>query len=186
MTFERNCAIAIAMCSDWLKIARRFLNQWEAKAKPTAPCTRDFSRTLRSLLGILIGSSQPRSQGLPSSLPWGGRKKEGKKRDPGNEVASHCLLLLWLVRVITLVFVFLHSFENRLGDRRRSLCHCLFFQLWIDLVLSALLLLPAATTRKEYKVCLCVKTVFCFALWPPVWHLSPEINVATVYAFSIL
>ena len=27
MTFERNYAIAIAVCSDWLKIARRFLNQ---------------------------------------------------------------------------------------------------------------------------------------------------------------
>ena len=86
MTFERNYAIAIAVPNDWLKNC--------AKAKPTAPCTREFSRTLNSLLGILIGSSQPRSQGLPSSLPWVGRKKEGKKRDLGNEVASHCLLLL--------------------------------------------------------------------------------------------
>ena len=31
---------------------------------------------------------QPRSQGLSSSLSWSGRKKEGEKRDPGNEVAS--------------------------------------------------------------------------------------------------
>ena len=35
------------------------------------------------------GTTQPRSQGLSSSLPWSGRKKEGYKRDPGNEVGDH-------------------------------------------------------------------------------------------------
>ena len=35
---------------------------------------------------------QPRSQGLSSSLPWSGRK-EGKKRDPGNEVVSSAFLV---------------------------------------------------------------------------------------------
>ena len=32
-----------------LKISRHFFNQWEAKAKPIAPCTRDFSRALSKL-----------------------------------------------------------------------------------------------------------------------------------------
>ena len=27
----------------------KFFNQWEAKPKPIAPCTRDFSRALREL-----------------------------------------------------------------------------------------------------------------------------------------
>lgn len=31
---------------------------------------------------------QPRSDFLSSFLPWSGRKKEGKKREPGNEVAK--------------------------------------------------------------------------------------------------
>ena len=32
-----------------LKDSRQFFNQWEAKPKPIAPCTRDFSRSLSEL-----------------------------------------------------------------------------------------------------------------------------------------
>ena len=32
-----------------LKDSRKFFNQWEAKPKPIAPCTRDFSRASREL-----------------------------------------------------------------------------------------------------------------------------------------
>ena len=32
-----------------LQISRQFFNQWEAKPKPLAPCTRDFSRVLSKL-----------------------------------------------------------------------------------------------------------------------------------------
>ena len=32
-----------------LNISRQFFNQWEAKPKPIAPCTRDFSRALYKL-----------------------------------------------------------------------------------------------------------------------------------------
>ena len=49
MTVENNYAIAIATLSDWLKISRQFYNQCEAKQKPIAPCTRDFSRALSKL-----------------------------------------------------------------------------------------------------------------------------------------
>ena len=45
MTVESNYVIAIGTLSDWLKIdSRQFFSQWEAKPKPIAPCTRDFSR----------------------------------------------------------------------------------------------------------------------------------------------
>ena len=68
-----------------LKDSGQFFSQWEAKPKPIAACTRDFSRALSRLqvilLGIVIGSSR-------------------------------CLLLLWLVGVIALVLVFRQSFEN--------------------------------------------------------------------------
>ena len=37
-----------------LKESHQFFNQWEAKPKPIAPCTRDY----RWLLGIVIGSSR--------------------------------------------------------------------------------------------------------------------------------
>ena len=48
MTVESNYVIAIATLSDWLK-RRQFFSQREAKPKPMAPCTRDFSRALSEL-----------------------------------------------------------------------------------------------------------------------------------------
>ena len=84
MTVESNYVIAIVTLRDGLKDSRRCFNQWDAKLKPIAPCTRDFSRAsseLQVMLGIVIGSSR-------SSF------------------------LLWLVGVIALVLVFRQSFEN--------------------------------------------------------------------------
>ena len=69
---------------EYLKDSRQFFNQWEAKPKPIAPCTRYFSGAmgeLQVIARIAIGSSR-------------------------------CLLLLWLVGVIALVLVFRQSFEN--------------------------------------------------------------------------
>ena len=80
MTVESNYVIAIG-----LKESCQFFNQWEAKPKAIAPCTRDFSRAsgeLQVIARFAIGSSR-------------------------------CLLLLWLVGVIALVLVFRQSFENR-------------------------------------------------------------------------
>ena len=54
MTVEGDYAIAIAALSDWLKISRQFFNQWEAK--PIAPCSRDFFRTLSKLQVIARNS----------------------------------------------------------------------------------------------------------------------------------
>ena len=47
MTVESHYVIAIATLG--LKDSRQFFNQWEAKPKPTAPCTRDFSRASSKL-----------------------------------------------------------------------------------------------------------------------------------------
>ena len=88
MTVESKCVIAIDTLSDWLKDSRQFFNQWEAKAKPIVPCTRDFPAlraSYRWLLGIVIGSSR-------------------------------CSFLLWLVGIIALVLVFRQSFENRSNE----------------------------------------------------------------------
>ena len=52
MTVERNYVIAIATLSDWLKRLAPVFNQWDAKPKPIAPCTRDFSRASSELLVI--------------------------------------------------------------------------------------------------------------------------------------
>ena len=41
--------IAIATLSDWLRRLAPVFNQWEAKPKPIAPCTRHFSRALSEL-----------------------------------------------------------------------------------------------------------------------------------------
>ena len=49
MTVETNYFIAIATLSDWLKRLAPGFNQREAKPKPIAPCTRDFSRSLSEL-----------------------------------------------------------------------------------------------------------------------------------------
>ena len=49
MTIESTYVIAIAMLSDWLKDSCQFFNQREAKPKPIAPSTRDFSRALSEL-----------------------------------------------------------------------------------------------------------------------------------------
>ena len=56
MTVESNYVIAIATLSDWLKDTRQFFNQWEAKPKPIAPCTRDFSRASSELQVIARNS----------------------------------------------------------------------------------------------------------------------------------
>ena len=39
-----------------LKVSRQFFNQWEAKQKPIAACTRDFSRALNKLQVIVRNS----------------------------------------------------------------------------------------------------------------------------------
>ena len=50
MTVQINCAIVIATLTDWLKnLVPVFFNQYGAKPKPIAPCTRDFSHALRKL-----------------------------------------------------------------------------------------------------------------------------------------
>ena len=46
MTVESNDVIAIAALSDWLKRLTPVFQPREAKPKPIAPCTRDFSRAL--------------------------------------------------------------------------------------------------------------------------------------------
>ena len=51
MTVESNYVIAIG-----LKASRQFFNQWEAKPKPIAPCTRDFSRAFSELQVIARNS----------------------------------------------------------------------------------------------------------------------------------
>ena len=47
MTAESNYVIVVATLSS--KDSRQFFNQWEAKPKPIAPCTRDFSRASSEL-----------------------------------------------------------------------------------------------------------------------------------------
>ena len=74
-----------------LKDSRQFFNQWEAKPKSIAPCTRDLSRASSELHVIA------------RNCDWG-----------------LCLLLLWLVGVIALVLVFRQSFENRSKIQHRS------------------------------------------------------------------
>ena len=50
MTVESNYVIAIAkLIVIGLKDSRQFFNQWEAKPKPIAPCTRDSSRASSEL-----------------------------------------------------------------------------------------------------------------------------------------
>ena len=50
LTVGRNYAIAIATLNDWLKnLAIVFQPIENAKPKPTAPCTCDFSRSLSKL-----------------------------------------------------------------------------------------------------------------------------------------
>ena len=46
MTVESNYVIAITKLSDWLK---RLAPVFQAKPKPVAPCTRDFSRASSEL-----------------------------------------------------------------------------------------------------------------------------------------
>ena len=46
MTVESNHAVSISTLCDWLQNVNR---HWEAKPKPIAPCTRDFSRALSKL-----------------------------------------------------------------------------------------------------------------------------------------
>ena len=51
LSVESNCAIALSTRGDWLKISRQFINQWNGK--PITTCTRDFSRALSKLHGIV-------------------------------------------------------------------------------------------------------------------------------------
>ena len=49
MTVESNYVIAIKKALIGLKDSSQFFNQWEAKPKPIAPRTRDFSRASSEL-----------------------------------------------------------------------------------------------------------------------------------------
>ena len=49
MIVESNYVIAILPLVIGLEDSRQFFNQWEAKPKPIAPCTRDFSRASSEL-----------------------------------------------------------------------------------------------------------------------------------------
>ena len=49
MTVESNYVIGLLRLVIDLKDLRQFFNQWEAKPKPIAPCTRDSSRALSEL-----------------------------------------------------------------------------------------------------------------------------------------
>ena len=76
--FSNDCLIRLLRLVIGLKFSRQYFSQLEARPKPIATCTRDFSRPWVSymwLLGILIGSSR-------------------------------CSLRLWLVGVITLIWLF--------------------------------------------------------------------------------
>ena len=83
MTVESNYVIAIKKTMIGLKDSSQFFNQWEAKPKPIAPRTRDFSRASSEL------------QMIARDCDW------------------FLAFLLWLVAVIALVLVFQQSFENR-------------------------------------------------------------------------
>ena len=49
MTVERNYVLRLLRLVIGLKDSRQFFNQWEAKPKPIAPYTRDFSRATSEL-----------------------------------------------------------------------------------------------------------------------------------------
>ena len=49
ITVESNYVIAIAALSDWLKRVAPVFQPMRSKTKPTAPCTRDFSRASSEL-----------------------------------------------------------------------------------------------------------------------------------------
>ena len=66
------------------KISSQFFNQWDAKPKPISPCARDFPAPWASYMQLL-------------GILIG---------------SSRCLLLLWLVGLITLVSVLRRPFEN--------------------------------------------------------------------------
>ena len=52
MTVESDYVIAIAMLSDWLKRVAPVFQPIEAKPRPIALCTRDFSRASGELQAI--------------------------------------------------------------------------------------------------------------------------------------
>ena len=49
MTVESNYMLRLLRLMIGLKDSRQFFSQWEAKPKPIATCTRDFSRALSKL-----------------------------------------------------------------------------------------------------------------------------------------
>ena len=80
-----------------LKISRhQFINQWEGKSKPIATCTRDFA------CAIFPALSTSYTELLRI---WIG--------------SLRCLHQLWLVEVITFVFVLRHSIESRSNHKHR-------------------------------------------------------------------
>ena len=85
MTVERNYVIAIAPLSDWLKRLAPVFQQSEAKPKPIAPCTRDFSRASSEI------------QVIPRNCDW----------------FMTLFLPVVIGQSDTLVLVFRQSFENR-------------------------------------------------------------------------
>ena len=54
MTFKVIVWMLLLRVVIGLKISRHFFNQWEAKATPIAPCTRDFSRALSKLQFVAL------------------------------------------------------------------------------------------------------------------------------------
>ena len=119
MTVESSYVIAIARVSHWLKRVTTVFQPMRSKTKTNRTiCTRDLSRALRELHVIaencdwfIALNLVPRVSHLNA---WG-----VKMRDPGNEVASRCLRLLWLVEVVALIFVFRQSFENRSKSEKK-------------------------------------------------------------------
>ena len=86
---------------DWLANSRHFLNQWEAKPKPTVTCAHAFPALGAGYVYLL--------RGLIGSL--------------------HCLRLSWLGTIITPPFVLRHPIENRCYTRITN-WNVKLFQVW--------------------------------------------------------
>ena len=56
MTVESDYVLRLLSLVIGLKDSRQFFNQWDAKPKPIAPCTRDFSRASGDLQVIARNS----------------------------------------------------------------------------------------------------------------------------------
>ena len=115
-----------------LKESCQFSNQWEAKPKPIAPCTRDFSRASGELqvLWIVIG-------------------------------LSCCSFLLWLVGVIALVLGFRQSFKNRSITMKMIMSTRIFlrcvFQLYLCWIVSSVPFLWPCFLPRVHKIWLWIQ-----------------------------